>query len=325
MNASKMSNDAEDTCDDGDEALELELARSYHQQRKQDGVRPATFAPGELLADRFSVERLLSRGGMGEVYVTFDRMLRQRVAIKVMLATMADDDRAVRRLCQEVRMARRIRHPHVCGVYDVGVHELDRRDKCYFMTMDHVDGQTLRGWASQRMLAIATVGRIMRQVLSALDAVHSAGIAHADVKADNIMITGEPGSERAILIDFGLARRIREQREPTRPIMVGTMGYMAPELVDGSAASVRADIYSVGVVLFEMLAGRLPFARESTLPSEPPALGALRPDVPPKLDALIRRCLRNSPGERYPSIEALAVALDDVLGAARFRPGRTDE
>lgn len=316
----KCSEDVNETIEageavsDGDAALEHELARSYLQARRRDGSHIATFARGEVLAGRFVVERLLSRGGMGEVYVALDRMLEQRVALKVMLATLADDDRAVRRLCHEVRTARRIRHPNVCGVYDVGVHAADERDTCYFMTMDYIDGESLRVWCSKRHLSAATVARLSSQILSALAAVHSAGIVHADLKADNVMITGGAGSERAVLVDFGLARRIRGKSRPAHATPAGTVGYMAPELMSGGSATVCTDVFAFGVMLYEMLTGCLPFGREQAPRPVPGPIQALRPDVPDRYDAIVRRCLRAAPEERFLDIGSLARALDGLAG-----------
>lgn len=295
---------------DDDEALRLELARSYLLPRRGDSGLLATFAQGEVLAGRFVVERLLSRGGMGEVYVAFDRMLEQRVALKVMLATLADDDRAVRRLCHEVRTARRIRHPNVCGVYDVGVHDADRRDTCYFMTMAYIEGASLRSWSRKRQLPLACATRLSRQILAALDAAHSAGIVHGDLKADNVMVTGEPGAERAVLIDFGLARRIRGKARSAQP--AGTVGYMAPELARGVGATVRTDVFAFGVVLFEMLTGCLPFDSEHGH-SGALALRALRPELDAAHEAFIERCLRAAPEERFPSIASVRRALDGMI------------
>lgn len=302
---------------DDDEVLRLELARSYLFPRRGDSILLATFAQGEVLGGRFAVERLLSRGGMGEVYVAFDRMLEQRVALKVMLATLADDERAVRRLCQEVRTARRIRHPNVCGVYDVGVHDADRRDTCYFMTMDYIEGSSLRSWSRQRQLPEACVSRLSRQILSALDAVHSAGIVHGDLKADNVMITGEAGAERAVLIDFGLARRIRGKTRTAQP--AGTVGYMAPELARGARATVCTDVFAFGVVLFEMLTGCLPFDRRHGH-SAALAVRALRPELDAAHEAFLERCLRPAPQDRFPNIASVRRAFDAITRRLPQRP-----
>jgi serine/threonine protein kinase len=279
-----------------------------------------TFAVGELLAGRYRVEQLLARGGMGEVYLAFDTVFEQRLAIKTVLSTLSDNRGAVRRLCREVRLARRVQHPNVCRVHDIGVHAEDPRDVVYFMSMDFIEGQTLRALARAQRVAIPRVVCLARQILSGLDAVHSAGVLHRDVKSDNVMVSGEADSPLAVLVDFGLSRSLDGHGNVERTLMSGSVGYMAPEQLEGRTLSPRTDIFGFGVVLYEMLTGVLPFEAGRRRLASTELLGCevcpstLRPDTPQALDEVVERCLRYLPEERYRDVRSVLGDLQQ-LGA----------
>jgi serine/threonine protein kinase len=292
------------------------LARVCFEQRCETAVQGiSTFAAGEVLAKRYVVGQLIARGGMGEVYLAFDQMLRERVAIKAVLPTLSDDPRAIRRLCREVRLARRVRHPNVCRVHDIGIHDPDPRDVVYFMTMDYIEGKSLRKFARARPLGIIEASRIARQILLGLGAIHTAGILHRDLKSDNVMITEGAEETRAILIDFGLSRSLGRGRRVAGAPMSGSMGYMAPEQMDGKELSPRTDIFAFGVVLFELLTGMLPFERRgpqlvnTAQQWTAPAPSALRSEVPAALDEVVARCLRYAPRDRFADAGSVAYAL----------------
>jgi serine/threonine protein kinase len=274
--------------------------------------RTPTFAAGEQLARRYRVERLLARGGMGEVFLAFDSVLEQHVALKTLPATQTDNQTAVARLLCEVKHALRVRHPNVCRVHDVAIHDENPRDVIYFMTMEFVAGESLRKYARKHTLPVKECVSLARQSLLALDAVHAAGLLHRDVKSDNLLVTTTP-EPFVTLIDFGLSRPLHADAGAACAALSGSLGYMAPEQLEGRELSPRTDLFSFGVVLFELLTGELPFQLEERRVKrhawEAPAPSELRAEVPPELDAVVKRCLRKAPAERYGSAREVLTAL----------------
>jgi eukaryotic-like serine/threonine-protein kinase len=271
-----------------------------------------TFAAGEELARRYRVERLLARGGMGEVFVAYDRVLEQHVALKTLPATQTDNQLAVARLLREVKHALRVRHPNVCRVHDVAVHDENPRDVIYFMTMELIAGESLRKYARRQTSTLEECVSLARQSLLALDAVHGAGLLHRDVKSDNLLVTPEP-EPFVTLIDFGLSRPLHADGGTSCAALSGSLGYMAPEQLEGGGLSPRTDLFSFGVVLFELLTGELPFQLEERRVKkhawEAPAPSELRAEVPPRLDVVVKRCLSKAPAQRYGSAREVLAAL----------------
>jgi tRNA A-37 threonylcarbamoyl transferase component Bud32 len=264
---------------------------------------------------RYVILERLGSGGMGTVYKARDPQLDRIVALKLPRFDVPQRDRAVRlqRFQREARAAAQIWHPHVCPIYDVG--EYEGRP---YVVMAYVDGQSLadRLAARGRYENITEAVDVIRQILSALEAVHSHGIVHRDLKPGNILLDS---AGRAILSDFGLARP-EYDREPLTSdgILVGTPAYMAPEQASGESEHIGpwTDLYSLGVVFYEMLVGRLPFTGTAPvvlahiLRDEPPSPRALRPDLDLTLEAIVLRALRKVPSERYPEAPAFRAALD---------------
>lgn len=274
---------------------------------------PPNLSAGEVIARRYVIERLLAKGGMGEVYVAFDQMLEQRLALKTIASTLSDDPRAIRRLCREARLARCVRHPNVCRVHDIGIHGDEPREVVHFITMELIEGSSLRQVARLQPTSVSLALDIAGQVLHGLQAIHAAGILHRDMKSDNVMVD-VVGSARAVIVDFGLARSLRTHQRFAHGPISGSMGYMSPEQLEGRPLSPRSDLFSFGVVLFELLTGRLPFDRCNrgfTWAESPPAreLRALRPEVPAALGVVLERCLRHDPADRYPSSADVLRAL----------------
>src|ERR1041385_8465554 len=240
-----------------DLALESTLAGS-----SGGGAAPLRFAPGTGLAGRYEVSRFIAAGGMGEVYEARDRELDVTVALKTIRRDRGNPqfEELFRR---EIQIARKITHPNVCRTFDLGFHE-----EIMFLTMELLEGETL----AQRIHRLGTIPlpeatRIVRHVARALHAAHALDAVHPDLKSPNIMLTGE----RAVVMDFGLARPGGPTPDPALATgsgagsgsatgeLVGTPQYMAPEQVTGSAITRAADIYALGVVMFEMVTGVLPF------------------------------------------------------------------
>jgi eukaryotic-like serine/threonine-protein kinase len=268
---------------------------------------PATLAEGEIVGGRYRIVGLLGRGGMGEVYRAQDELLGEAVALKTLVARSLDDPGALARLKNEVLLARQVSHPNVCRLLEFGLHGQpagpDRPARQLpYLTMELLIGESLaRRLGRCQRLPAAEVRAVMLQVASALAAVHAAGIVHRDIKCDNLFVVPEAGGgERVVITDLGLARRMNGPGLHTSGFAVGTFDYMAPEQLEGAAATPAFDLYAAGVVMHELLTGRRP------RPGGPRA--ALRA---PWRD-LVAACLEADPGRRMASATALRRRLEHV-------------
>ena len=269
--------------------------------------RHGRFLPGTQFGKRYRIVSLLGKGGMGEVYRADDLQLGQAVALKLLPKDQTHDPAAIARLRSEVRIARRISHPNVCRVHDIG--EVDGQ---YFLSMEHVDGEDLASVlrrmgrpSPQKAIQIAC------QLCRGLAAAHDNGVLHRDLKPANIMIDGRG---RVRITDFGLAEFAEEIRRPQA--LTGTPAYMAPEQLAGKGVSRRSDIYALGLVLYEVLTGEHAFEARSLdalrkLHDSNPvdALAARLADVDPAVARVILRCLAEDPAHRPSSAPAVAAAL----------------
>ena len=300
---------------------------------------PAVVLFGSALGSRLEGQRLgpydvqsrIGAGGMGEVYRARDTRLGRTVAIKVLLPSAAAGDPSSReRFEREAKAVAALNHPHICTLYDVGtVAEIDGGPVAVqYLVMEYLDGQTLADRLAAGPLPVADALTYGVQIASALDRAHREGIVHRDLKPRNIMLT----SSGAKLLDFGLAKSAAVVE--TRPVngsseltasgaILGTLHYMAPEQLEGGAADARTDVFGFGCVLYEMVSGRKAFhARSSAslltaiMVSEPPPAGRLRPSIPAQLDAVIARCLRKNPDERWHSAAELHDALTHIAPTA---------
>lgn len=292
-----------------------------------------------IVARRYRIVRLVGRGGMGEVYEAFDTELQERLALKTVTSTACDNARAVRALKAEVQLARRISHPNVCRIYDFCSHFVQHSNTVVsFIAMEFVDGECLgRKLRECGALPMEEAQSIARQLLYGLRAAHQAGILHRDFKSDNVVLR-QHGNESAVpvILDFGLAKPLNETGTVSSTLnrgqtMVGTIGYMSPEQLEGEPLSQASDIYSFGIVWYEMLTGRLPFEGQTPVAA---AMARLRvhavppsrcaPHVPKWIDQIVLRCLRRSREERYSSAEQVLQALThlDPVGAVSQTPPR---
>ncbi|MEP6655442.1 MAG: protein kinase, partial [Myxococcales bacterium] len=281
------------------------------------------FSTGDKLANRYRILRFIARGGMGEVYEAEDQILGTRVAVKTVAATISDDPTATRRLKQEVNLARRITHPNVCRIFDLGVHQPGPERPgpgVLFITMELVAGASL----AQRVrddgrLTTAEALPIIQAMVDAVGAAHRAGVVHRDLKTDNVLLApGEGGGTRVVVMDFGLARRVSLSADSSiggRSIE-GTLAYMAPEQLVGKGVGPAADIYALGVVIFEVLTGQLPFQTEDVMAgalkrlTEPaPTMRSRVPDLDPRWDEVVARCLEREVDDRPTSIDWVGRAL----------------
>ena len=272
------------------------------------------FAPGDLLAGRYQILGLLGRGGMGEVYRAEDLTLGQPVALKFLPDAVAGDAQRLERFRSEVSVARQVSHPNVCRVYDIG-----EADGHIFLSMEFIDGEDLASLLRRiGRLAPDKAVEMARQLCAGLAAAHDRGVLHRDLKPANVMIDGRG---RVRLADFGLAGIDDGQA----PGLAGTPAYMAPEQFAGQPASVRSDLYALGLVLYEMFTGKPAFTgstvndlarqhRETT----PTSLTQVVAEIDPAVDRVIQRCLAKDPADRPASALAVAAALPggDPLAAA---------
>ena len=261
-----------------------------------------------LLAQRYRLLERIDEGGAGQVWLARDERLGREVAVKIL---GVDADEAFReRFADEARRAASVAHPNVVTVFDEG-----RDGEDSFMVMEYVRGKTLRDIVADRgPLRAHEAARLVAQVAAALDAAHEAGVIHCDVKPANIIVD-QTGTAK--LTDFGIARAARGPREHE---LIGTARYIAPERVAGEPPTERSDIYSLGLVAYELLAGRPAYAEMETedllrqrLDGPPPSLRNARVGVSDAVDRVVRRALARDPDERYPSAGAFA---RDLVGAA---------
>src|SRR6185312_12158426 len=259
---------------------------------------------GSVLADRYHIVRRIGEGGMGQVYLAEHVKMRRRSAVKVLHQGMVNDPDAIARFNREASNASQIQHPNVAAIYDFG--ETD--DGLIYLAMEFIDGEPLRKVIErQGALPAAQAADITRQVADALDAAHEMGIIHRDLKPDNIMIArGRSGEDVAKVVDFGIAKATSgdDQKVTRTGLAIGTPEYMSPEQLSGDALDNRTDIYSLGLVAFNMLTGQLPFPAVSSreamiarLTERPRTLAEIKDDVawPPELQTVMDRALASQP------------------------------
>jgi serine/threonine-protein kinase len=281
---------------------------------------------GQTLAEKYLVEQLIQRGGMGAVYRGKHVMMDKTVAIKVLRPSLAGDDVVVARFSREAKAASRISHPHAVSVTDFG----EAESGVVFLVMEYLDGRTLKDIVrSEGPLSLDRTVEIVRQVSGALDAAHQQGVIHRDLKSDNIMLSQTNGGDWAKVLDFGIAKiqqpeGARDNDITAANLVIGTPQYMSPEQCSQSGPiDARSDVYSLGVIVFEMLAGRVPFTGDSPtvimmkqVQDDPPSVLDARPDLPPAVDNLIQKTLSKQPLDRFQTAGALSDALTQAAAQA---------
>jgi predicted Ser/Thr protein kinase len=275
---------------------------------------------GSVLAG-YRIESLLGRGGMSVVYLAEHVRLGRKVALKVLAAPLANDDSFRERFTRESQRAAELDHPNVIPIYDAGEVEGGDADGLLYIAMRYVAGSDLRSLLKQHgKLGLGRTLFILEQVAGALDAAHDRNLIHRDVKPANILIA-DP-SEHVYLTDFGIAKQTTSPELTRTGVFVGTLDYAAPEQIEGLTLDARTDVYALGCVLYECLAGRPPFDRDADvavmhahLSTPPPKLSEVRPDLTKELDRVIASAMAKSRDERYARCpELVDAARDAVLG-----------
>ena len=268
----------------------------------------AEVAENTLVDGRYRVRDRIGSGGMADVYEAEDVHLGREVALKLLHRRFSRDDQFVERFRREVSAAARLQHPHVVSVFDRGEH-----DGTYYIAMERLEGRTLKDLILEEApLDQERVIGLGLQIVEAARFAHEHGVIHRDLKPHNVIVNSD---DELKVTDFGIARAGASEMTETGSIM-GTAQYLSPEQAEGHAVTPASDVYSIGVVLYEMLAGRVPFEADSAvsialkhLTEAPPPLSMFRPDVHPALEAVVARALAKDPGERYPTAGELAADL----------------
>lgn len=285
---------------------------------------------------RYEIRSRLATGGMGEVYLAFDRGLDRRAALKILPEAVASNPQTMQRFVLEAKAASALNHPNIITIYEIGT-----ESGSHFIATEFIDGETLRRYMSRSELSIAKAIDIALQVASALSTAHAAGIIHRDIKPENIMLRRD-GIVK--VLDFGLAK-LTERWHPaetdadgatkatifqTHPgMIVGTTAYMSPEQTRTAEVDTRTDIWSLGVVLYEMLAGRTPFKGDTPsdtsaaiLRTDPPPLSLYFPEVPPELERIVKKALQKDRDERYQVVKDFELDLRSLKRDLDLHPSR---
>ena len=269
---------------------------------------------GSVLGNRYRIEARIGAGGMAEVYRGIDPVLNRTVAIKVLLPQFARDTSFVERFRREAQAAARLNHPNIVGVFDTG-----SDDGTQFIVMEFIEGRTLADFlAAGRRPTPVQAAEISQKICSALAAAHAQGVIHRDIKPGNVMVTRD-GTVK--VMDFGIARMTSGvETAPQTSAVLGTASYLSPEQAQGGPVDARTDVYSLGVVLYELLVGRPPFTGDSPVAvaykqvnEAPIPPSQLNPDVPPRLDAVVMRALSKNPANRYQTALEFSEDLQRVI------------
>ena len=267
---------------------------------------------GHIFAGRYEIIEELGKGGMGRVYRVEDTKIREEIALKFIKPEIAADKKTIERFRSELKIARKIRHKNVCGMYDLG-----EERGAHYITMEYVPGEDLRSFMKRsKQLSILTGVSLAKQICEGLAEAHRLGVVHRDLKPQNIMIDREGNAH---IMDFGIARMMSTAELTEAGAIIGTPHYMSPEQVDGEVTDQRADLYSLGVMIYEMVTGLVPFQGDSAMtvalkhkteiPTNPRDHNA---QIPERLSQLILKCMEKDKNKRYQNAEDVFSSLLDI-------------
>ncbi len=294
----------------GEPLLSSKKAGLPHTKTFQTSLKE--LARGSTFANRYEVIEELGKGGMGKVYRVFDKTIKEEIALKLINLEIAGDERTIERFSSELKIARKIAHRNVCRMFDLGEEE-----GTHFITMEYVPGESLKSMIGMMgQLSAAQVVFLAKQVCEGLAEAHRLGIVHRDLKPSNIIIDKE-GNAR--IMDFGIARSLKEKGITGAGVMIGTPEYMSPEQVEAEEVDKRSDIYSLGVILYEMVSGQLPFAGETALSialkhktETPLDLKQFNAQIPEELNRVILKCIEKDKEKRYQETKELISELSKI-------------
>ncbi len=294
---------------------QVKAAEPILPEAASQATSPSRSAMPSAQPGRYQVVGELGRGGMGIVYKAKDTVLDRHVAYKVLPDTLKENPQALANFLREAKAAAKLNHPGIVTVYDTG-----EQDGRYYIAMEYVDGTTLKEILRRRgVISPSGILHVLVQVCEALAYAHEKGVVHRDIKSANTMWTRD---KKAKIMDFGLARVVEEVRNHTT-VVSGTPYYMSPEQTLGKNIDHRTDIYSLGVTIFEMVTGAVPF-REGNIPyhhvhTPPPSVRDLRPELPDGLASVVDRCLQKDPARRYQSAREILIEVKTSLGQSATR------
>lgn len=273
---------------------------------------------GKRISGRYKIREIIGGGGMANVYLAHDMILDRDVAVKMLRLDFANDEEFIRRFHREAQAATSLAHPNIVSIYDVG-----EEDSIYYIVMEYVNGQTLKQYIQQNNpLRIEVVLEIMKQLTSAISHAHQNHIIHRDIKPHNILIDGH---ENVKITDFGIAMALSATSITQTNSVLGSVHYLSPEQARGGMANQKSDIYSLGIVMFELLTGRLPFSGESAvsialkhLQSETPSLRRWNPAIPQSVENIVFKATAKDPFHRYDSVEEMEEDLCSALEPQRL-------
>ena len=270
---------------------------------------------GQKINDRYQVIRSIGEGGMANVYLAYDTILDRNVAVKVLRGDLATDEKFVRRFQREAMSASALSHPNIVEMYDVG-----EDDGNYFIVMEYIDGKTLKNLIKKRgALTVAEVVDIMLQLTSAISCAHDSYIIHRDIKPQNVMILDDG---RVKITDFGIAIASNASELTQTNSVMGSVHYLPPEQANGAGATAKSDIYSLGILMFELLTGKLPFKGENAveialkqMKEQIPSVCAINPEIPQSIENVILKACAKNPKNRYDNVKDMyndiKTALDE--------------
>ena len=268
---------------------------------------------GQKINDRYEIIRTIGEGGMANVYLAYDTILDRNVAVKILRGDLAGDEKFVRRFQREAIAASSLTHPNIVEMYDVGVD-----DGNYFIVMEYVDGITLKSLIKKRgALTLSETIDIMLQITSAIACAHDSYIIHRDIKPQNVMILDDGVAK---ITDFGIAMALNSAELTQTNTVMGSVHYLPPEQANGKGSTVKSDIYSLGIMMYEMLIGKVPFKGENAVEiamkqiNEPiPSVCKLNPSIPQSVENIILKATAKNPKNRYDSVNEMHDALKNAL------------
>ncbi|MFA5603335.1 MAG: Stk1 family PASTA domain-containing Ser/Thr kinase [Bacilli bacterium] len=268
---------------------------------------------GQKINDRYQIIRLIGEGGMANVYLAQDTILDRKVAVKILRGDLADDEKFVRRFQREAISASSLSHPNIVEMYDVG-----EDDGKYFIVMEYIDGRTLKSLVKRRgALTLEEVVDIMLQLTSAIAHAHNGYIIHRDIKPQNVLILDDG---RVKITDFGIAMALNSHELTQTNSVMGSVHYLPPEQANGNGATIKSDIYSLGILMYELLTGKIPFKGENAveiaikqMKEQIPSVCKENPDIPQSIENIILKSCAKNPKNRYDNVTGMYTDIENAL------------